>query len=42
MTLYDHILTIWEGKTPDYFDIRSERYYQVFCDIYCNDDESEE
>ena len=41
MTLYDHILTIWEGKTPDYFDIRSDLYYQMFSDIY-RDDEDEE
>lgn len=41
MTLYDHILTIWEGKSPDDFDIRSDLYYQMFSDIY-RDDEDEE
>ena len=39
MTLYDHILTIWEGETPDDFDIHSDLYYQMFSDVY---DEEEE
>lgn len=39
MTLYDHILTIWEGETPDNFDIHSELYYQMFSEIYEEEEE---
>ena len=39
MTLYDHILSIWEGKTPDYVDIYSDFYYQLFSDVYDKEEE---